>query len=61
MNNCKICNTPLVWSGSLRIEGSLQCPNNHDGNKDKEDGFVEGYGFVQHDSYYSGDDLDEDD
>lgn len=58
MNNCKICNTPLVWSGSLR-SGSLQCPNNHEKKEDKEDGFVEGYGFVQHDNYYSGDDLDD--
>lgn len=44
MNNCPICNTPLVWKGSLTT-GKLGCPNLHN-KQEKEEGIVEGFGFI---------------
>lgn len=44
MNTCPICNTPLVWQGSLTT-GKLGCPNEHN-KPEKEAGIVEGYGFI---------------
>ena len=59
MNNCPICNTPLVWQGSLTT-GKLGCPNSPHGEPEKEEGIVEGFGFIQnykqldYDSVYGG-------